>query len=367
MPRFVRAAIAAMMIAHLLSLYSFIHAVHSFSTMKAVVVREHGDAQTALQVEADFPKPSLQAGQVLVKNEYAGLNFIDTYYRSGLYKQELPFVAGQEGGGTIVEVTSDDDLKVGDRVVYMSFGSYSEYTAVNTNKVVKVPEGVLLEVAVACMTQGLTAHYLVTDAAAGLISQGDWCLIYSVGSGTCQWAAQMAKLQGYKVIGTTSKTKQAQAEASGACDELIVLDTVEGKTFADYQSVDIVAKVMQISNNQGVKLILDGVGKSTVDISIKCLAQRGIFVSFGNASGPVPPFSLLSLTPKSAFCTRPKLGDYIATPEELKKRCDDVFGWLKEGKLQVSIDKVFALDDAAEGHEYLESGESKGKVLFKID
>ena len=331
-------------------------------------MREHGDAKTALEVESDFPKPTISPDQVIVKNEFSGLNFIDTYYRKGLYKQELPFVAGQEGGGTVVEVDSDDgDLKVGDNVVYMGFGSYASFTAVHKSKVVKVPDGVSLEVAVACMVQGLTAHYLVTDATAGLISQGEWCLIYSVGSGTCQLAAQMAKLQGYKVIGTTSKTKQAQAEACGACDELIVLDTVEGKTFADYDSVDIVARVMDITSNEGVKLILDGVGKSTVDISIKCLACRGIFVSFGNASGPVPPFSLLSLTPKSAFCTRPKLTDYVATPEELSKRCSDVFGWLKEGKLQVTVDKIFPIDQVAEGHEYLESGKSKGKVLYKID
>lgn len=336
--------------------------------MKAVVVRKHGDAKTALLVETEYPKPTLQPGQVLVKNEFAGLNYIDTYYRSGLYKQELPFVSGQEGGGTIVEVNDNDsEWKVGDKVVYMMFGSYSEYTAVNAAKVVKVPEDISLQVAVACMVQGLTAHYLVTDAPAGLIQKNEWCLIYSVGSGTCQWAAQMAKLQGYKVIGTTSKTKQAQAEASAACDELIVLDTVQDKTYANYNSVDIVSRVMQITNNQGVKLILDGVGKSTVDISIKCLARRGIFVSFGNASGAVPPFSLLTLTPKSAYVTRPKLGDYVATPQELQKRCNDVFGWIKDSKLNVSVDRVFPIDQVASGHEYLESGNSKGKVLFKID
>lgn len=335
--------------------------------MKAVVVREHGDAKTALKVETDFPEPTVSPGQVLIKNDYAGLNYIDTYYRKGLYKQELPFVSGQEGGGTIVEINSEcKGLQVGDKVVYMGFGSYAEFTAVNATKVVKVPDGISLQVAVACMVQGLTAHYLVTDAAAGLISAQEWCLIYSVGSGTCQWAAQMAKLQGYKVIGTTSKTKQAQAEACG-CDELIVLDTVEGKTFANYESVDIAKRVMDVTSNEGVKLILDGVGKSTVDISIACLARRGIFVSFGNASGPVPPFSLLSLTPKSAFVTRPKLNDYVATPEELNKRCQDVFGWIKQGKLHVSVDKVFPIDQVAEGHEYLESGKSQGKVLYKID
>jgi NADPH2:quinone reductase len=206
---------------------------------------------------------------VLVKYTYSGLNFIDTYYREGLYKQDLPFVSGQEGGGVIEDIHTAGDstdtktsssLNVGDRVAYMSFGSLAEYTVCNADKVVKVPPELDLETAVACMVQGLTAHYLVTDATAGLIAPGDWCLIYSVGSGTCQWAAQMAKLRGFNVIGTASKTKAAAAK--GICDELIVLETAPGKTFADYESVDIAKRVMEITNGTGVKMILDGVGKS---------------------------------------------------------------------------------------------------------
>jgi NADPH2:quinone reductase len=340
--------------------------------MKAVVVREHGDAKSALLLELDYPKPTAPPGHALIENKFAGLNFIDTYYRSGLYQQPLPFISGQEGGGTIVEINSktpaQDEFHVGDTVVYMQFGSCAQYTAVPLDKLVKVPNDISLQLAVACMTQGLTAHYLVTDAPSSLIKSGEWCLIYSVASGTTQWAAQMAKLQGYKVIGTTSRTKQAQAEEEGTCDELIVLDTVEGKTYADYTStgVDIAQRVLQITNQQGVKLILDGVGAATADISIKCLAQRGIWISFGNASGPVPPFSLLRLTPKSAYCTRPKLGDYVATRDELLRRSHDVFTWLQQGKIHVSVDKVFHLEDIVKGHEYLESGQSKGKILFEI-
>jgi NADPH2:quinone reductase len=339
--------------------------------MKAVVIREHGDA-SCLKVETDFPKPSLEKGQVLIHNSFAGLNFIDTYYRTGLYNRgPLPIVAGQEGGGIIVEMSPDVEndvgLKVGDEVVYLgAFGSYAEYTAIDASRVVPVPDGISLEIAIACMVQGLTAHYLVTDATAGLISPGEWCLIYSVGSGTCQWASQMAKLQGYKVIGTTSKSKQEHASTSAAaCDELIVLDSPPGKSHAKYTD-EIVDKVMEITSGQGVKCILDGIGKSTADISLLCLAQRGIWISFGNASGPVPPFQVLRLTPKSAFLTRPKLGDYVATKEELSKRCQHVFGWIREGKIQVTIDKIFDIDQAAEGHEYLESGQSKGKILYKI-
>lgn len=334
--------------------------------MKAIVIREHGDT-SCLKVETDFPKPVLEKGQVLIHNAFAGLNFIDTYYRTGLYNRgPLPIVAGQEGGGVIVEISPDVDsgLKVGERVAYMGFGSYADYTKVDANQVVRVPDDLPLELATACMVQGLTAHYLVTDATAGLISQGEWCLIYSVGSGTCQWAAQMAKLRGFKVIGTTSKSKQEQAVQSG-CDELIVLESSPGKSYAIYTD-EIVDKVMEITSGHGVKCILDGVGRSTLDISIKCLARRGIFISFGNASGAVPPFELLRLTPKSAFCTRPKLGDYVATKEELLKRCQDIFGWVRDGKIKVSVDKIFDIDQAAEGHRYIESGQSKGKILYKI-
>ena len=339
------------------------------NTMKAVVVRELGDA-SVLSVEVDYPNPpdELKPGEVLIKNEFAGLNFIDTYFRSGLYKKTPPFIAGQEGGGTVAKSTVDK-FKVGDRVVYMMFESYAEYTIVSDEegKIVKIPDdvpGLTMEIAVASMVQSLTAHYLVTDATAGLIRPGEWCLIYSVGSGTCQWAAQMAKIQGYKVIGTTSKSKASTAPK--CCDELIILDTVPGKMYANYESVDIVSKVMDITQGQGCKCIIDGVGKSTADISLQVLAQRGIFISFGNASGAVPEFPVLRLSPKSAFVTRPKLGDYISTAKELDRRTNDVFQWISEGKLSISIDKVFSLDQASEGHVYLESGKSTGKVLYRI-
>lgn len=175
----------------------------------------------------------------------------------------------------------------------------------------------------------------------------------------------MAKIRGFKVIGTVSKGKAAIAEGLG-CDELIVLDEVPGASFEDYESVDVVAKVMEITNGEGVKCVIDGIGKSTVDISIESLARRGIFVSFGNASGSVPAFPVLRLIGKSAYVTRPKLLDYVVTRDELVWRADEIFGWLKDGKLKVSVDTVFPLDEASEGHKYLEAGKSKGKVLYKI-
>ena len=335
--------------------------------MKAAVVRETGDAD-ALKFESDFPTPKLEPGKVIVKNEFAGINFIDTYHRSGLYKRELPFVGGQEGGGTVVDVSDEaaaQGIKVGDRVAYSILGSYAEYSAVPAAKILPVPDGVGLDVATSCVVQGLTAHYLTTSAHADLIKPGEWCLIHGVAGGTCQWAAQMAKLRGFKVIGTAPKGKQDIAKSLG-CDELILLDEVPGTSYEDYESVDVVKKVKEVTGGEGVKCVIDGIGKATVDISIDSLARRGIFVSFGNASGAVPAFPVLRLIGKSAYVTRPKLLDYTVDRKELVWRSSEVFGWLEDGKLKVSVDTVFPLEQAAEGHKYLEAGKSKGKVLYSI-
>jgi NADPH2:quinone reductase len=335
-------------------------------TMKAAVIRETGPAENML-VESDYPVPELKDGQVLVNNEFAGINFIDTYHRSGLYARDLPFVGGQEGGGKIAAVTPAAEAqgyKVGDRVAYSILQTYSEYSAVPAAKLLPVPDNVGMDVAVACVVQGMTAHYLTTSAHADLVKPGEWMLIHGVSGGTCQWAAQMARLKGYKVIGTAAKGKADVAKAT-KCDELILLDETPGTAYEDYTSVDIVAKVMEATGGEGVKAVIDGIGKNTVDISIDSLARRGIFVSFGNASGAVPPFPVLRLIGKSAFVTRPKLLDYTVDRKELLMRSNEIFGWLGSGELNVSIDKYFDLDNAPEGHNYLESGASKGKVLFK--
>ena len=175
----------------------------------------------------------------------------------------------------------------------------------------------------------------------------------------------MAKLRGFKVIGTAPVGKRDVAESLG-CDELILLNEVPGTSYEDYTSIDVVAKVKEITKGEGVKCVIDGIGKATVDISIESLARRGIFVSFGNASGAVPAFPVLRLIGKSAYVTRPKLLDYSVDRKELVSRAEEVFGWLEQGKLKVSVDKVFSLEQAADGHIYLEAGKSKGKVLYEI-
>jgi NADPH2:quinone reductase len=198
-----------------------------------------------------------------------------------------------------------------------------------------------------------------------LIKEGEWCLIHGVGGGTCQWAAQMAKILGYKVIGTCAKGKESVGRATGV-DELITVAEAPGTAYEDYTSVDVTAKVMEITGNLGCKAVIDGIGKNTMDISIDSLARRGIFVSFGNASGAVPAFPVLRLIGKSGFVTRPKLLDYTSSREELLGRANDVFGWLKSGQLKVTVDKTFPLDQVVEGHQYLESGKTTGKVLYEI-
>jgi len=339
-------------------------------TMRAAVVHTPGPA-SHLKVESSYPTPSpssLLPGEVLVKNHFAGINFIDTYHRSGLYPREFPFVGGQEGGGEIAFATPEAQalgLEVGDRVAYSVFGSYAEYTKVPAAKLLPVPASIPLSTATACVVQSNTAHYLVSSAPASLIAPGQWMLIHGVAGGTCQWAAQIAKILGYKVIGTCPRGKLPVAKELG-CDELIVLDEVEGQAYEDYESVDVVKRVMEITNDVGCHAVIDGIGKATVDISIDSLARRGIFVSFGNASGAVPAFPVLRLIGKSAYVTRPKLLDYTATREELLERSGDVMRWIDEGKLKIGVDKIFDIEDAKEGHLYLESGASTGKVLYKL-
>ena len=342
--------------------------------MKAVVIESTGGTEVLEYKDQKAPNLISPTKEALIKNEYAGLNFIDTYHRSGLYPRQCPFILGQEGGGVIEKLPDDKDsdhlgFKVGDRVVYGAFGTYAEYTSVPIDRLVPVPVDMDMKTAIACMTQGLTAHYLSSSVGAGFAKEGDWVLVYGVASGTGQWTSQMCKLRGYKVIGTTSKGKVNDvndAKSAFGCDELIVLENASGKSYADYSSVDIASKVGEITDGKGCKIIIDGVGKDTYETSLKCLAKRGLFVSFGNASGAVPAFPVLRLLPKSAYMTRPKLNDYVATREELLERANEVFMWVKEEKLSMVIDKVFDLDQVQSAHKYLEDGGAKGKVLFKI-
>jgi NADPH2:quinone reductase len=320
--------------------------------MFAVRIHEVGGPEVLRYEEVETPSP--KAGQVRVKLHAIGMNFIDTYHRTGLYKLPLPAILGREGAG-VVDAVGDDvtDFQVGDRVAFMlDAPSYAEYAVVPAARLVQVPENVSFEDAAAVVLQGMTAHYLCFSTYP--LKQGDWCLIHAAAGGAGQLTVQAAKIAGANVIGTVSTEEKAKVAKEAGCDEVIL-----------YTQTDFVTEVKRLTNNKGVPVVYDSVGKDTYEGSMNCLSPRGYLVLWGNASGAVPPIDPLMLMSKgSLFMTRPTLGNYIATRQELEWRAADVFHWLETGKMRVRIDKKFSLKDAPEAHQYMESRASMGKLLL---
>lgn len=313
--------------------------------MKAIVVSQVGGPEV-LEYR-DIPVPQPGEGRVQVKVAAAGVNFIDVYNRTGLYPGPVPFTPGFEGAGT-VEGT-------GERVCFYTTErcAYAEFALVPEKHIIPLPGDVPFETASAAMLQGMTAHYLTHSTYP--LKTGDWALIHAAAGGTGGLIVQMAKLRGARVIGTASTSKLDVAREAG-CDEVI-----------DYTKVEnFAAEVKRITGGRGVDVAYDSVGKSTFAGSIDSLCPRGMMVSFGNASGPVDPISPLLLTQKgSLFLTRPSLGAYIATREELTWRASDTLNWIREGKLKLRIDKVYPLAEAAQAHRDLEGRKTTGKLLLK--
>jgi NADPH:quinone reductase len=321
--------------------------------MKAIRIHSLGGPEV-LQFE-DIPEPAPKEGEAVVRIEAAGLNFIDVYFRTGLYKgPALPFTLGQEAAGTVTALGPGvTDVAVGDRVAYTSVpGAYAEMAAVPAARLVKLPAGVTARQGAAVMLQGLTAHYLATSTFS--LKEGDTCLVHAAAGGVGQLLCQVAKIRGARVLGTVStEEKAALARAAGA-DEVI-----------RYDQVDFAAEVKRITGGHGVQVVYDGVGRDTFDKGLDSLARRGMMVLFGAASGPVPPFDLSILNPKgSLYVTRPSLGHYIATTEELQRRAEDVLGWIAEGRLKVNVGLELPFARAAEAHRALEGRRTTGKVLL---
>jgi len=321
--------------------------------VKAIVVREHGGPEKLLYDTIQRPEP--QPGQVLIRVAYAGVNFIDVYHRTGLYPVETPFVPGMEAAG-IVEVTGAgvEEFAPGDRVAYaMARGSYAEYAVVPAHLLVRVPSGLDLEVAAAVMLQGMTAHYLTHSTFP--LDQRHTALIHAAAGGTGLLLVQMAKMRGARVIATTSSEEKAARVREAGADEVIL-----------YDRVDFREEVRRLTGGEGVDVVYDSVGAATWEGSLDCLRPRGMMVSFGNASGPVPPIKPLVLTEKgSLYLTRPMLAHYCATREELLWRAQDVLGWVLEGKLKVRIHKVYPLAEARQAHQDLEGRRTSGKLLLQ--
>lgn len=320
--------------------------------MQAITVPKQGEAMV---VEEKAEIPSINSKQLLVKVSYAGINYIDTYQRSGLYPLPVPHILGREGSGVVAEVGSDvSDWKVGDTVAFLAQGSYSEYVAIGASAGIRVPEGISLQDACAALLQGLTAHYLCTSTYN--LKKGDTCLIHAGAGGTGRLMVQMAKELGVTVITTCSGGKIEVAKSAGA-DHVI-----------DYTKEDFQKEVMRITGDAGVNVVYDGVGKTTWEQSLFSLKRRGLLVLFGNASGPVPPINPLMLSKNgSLFVTRPTLADYIKDPDEKKQRCEQLFGWIKDKKVNITVAATRPLAKASEAHELLTGRTVAGKILLSVN
>jgi NADPH2:quinone reductase len=300
-----------------------------------------------------LPVPSPATGQILVRHQAVGLNYIDTYHRSGLYPLKMPAVIGLEAAG-IVEAIGDGvtRFQVGDRVAYNgTLGAYSEAAVVPADRAVKVPDSVSLETAAAVMLKGMTAEFLVRRCFH--VKPGDTVLVHAAAGGVGQILVQWCKALGATVIATVgSEAKAAIARDLGA-DHVI-----------DYGQDDVAAKVGEITSGQGVAVVYDGVGKDTWGASLKSLARRGVMITFGNASGPAPAFAPLELSAKSLFVTRPKLFDYIATTDELDESAAALFAVLGSGAVKIDIGQTFPLAEARVAHEALEGRRTTGATLL---
>lgn len=320
--------------------------------MRAIRVHETGGPEV-LRFETITP-PEPGPGQVLVRVAAAGLNYIDTYHRTGLYKLDLPFTPGSEFAGTVAALGPGvTGWAVGDRVATSSgTGSYAELALVPADKLVRVPESVELKLAAAVMLQGMTAHYLAYSTFP--LKAGDTCVVTAAAGGVGLLLVQIAKALGARVIGLVGSEAKADLARRAGADEIIF-----------YAREPFAPRVRALTDGRGADVVYDSVGASTWEGSLDSLRPRGMLVSFGNASGPVPPFSPLTLSAKgSLFLTRPTLWHYIATPEELAWRAGDLFAWIGAGKLSVRVDREFALADAREAHIALESRQTAGKVLI---
>lgn len=321
--------------------------------MKAVVADPPGGPENLTYT--DLPTPEPGEGEVLVKIEAIGVNFIDVYFRTGLYKaNESPVKLGSEAAGIIAAVGTGVALPVGQRVAYaMVRGSYAEYAIVPQSALVELPESVSFEDAAAVMLQGMTAHYLTHSTFA--LKTSDACVVHAAAGGVGLLLVQIAKITGATVIGTVSTEAKANLAKDHGADHIIL-----------YTQTDFVTEVKRITNARGVDVVYDSVGKTTFSRSLDCLRPRGMMVSFGQSSGPVGQIDPLVLSQKgSLFLTRPSLANYASDPDELKWRSSDLFNWIASGRLKVQIHNVYDLADAALAHRDLEGRKTTGKLLLK--
>ena len=321
--------------------------------MKAIQIRATGGPEV-LQL-ADLPIPEPGPGQVLIRVEATGVNFIEIYFRKGVYKATLPLTPGSEASGTVEKLGPGvTGFAEGDAVASTSVqGSYAEYALVPAAQLVKVPAGLSLEKAAAAMLQGMTAHYLACSTFP--LKAGDTALVHAGAGGVGLLLTQIATRLGARVITTVSTREKAElARDAGATDVIL------------YTDQDFEEEVKRLTGGKGVDVVYDSVGKTTFDKSLNCLRPRGLLALFGASSGPVPPFDLTQLNSRgSLFVTRPTLWHYVTTRAELEWRAGDVLGWAASGKLKLRTEFIYPLAAAAQAHTDLEGRKTTGKILLE--
>jgi NADPH2:quinone reductase len=321
--------------------------------VKQILVYEPGGPEQ--MTLADVPTPAPPPGHVLVAIHVSGVNFIDVYFRTGLYKGDRPIVIGSEAAGAIEAVGEGvSGLKAGDRVAYtMVRGTYGEFAVVPAINIVKIPDGLSFETAAAVLLQGTTAHYLTRTTFP--LNDTHTCLIHAAAGGAGGMVVQMAKAAGARVIGTVGTAEKAREILALGADHAVV-----------YTEQDFESEVRQFTGGGGVHVVYDSVGRTTFDKSLKVLRSRGMLVLFGQSSGPVAPVDPLTLNAGSLFLTRPSLGHYIVAPDELRWRVGEVFDMATRGALKVRISGAYPLAQAGQAHRDLEARKTHGKLLLTI-
>ncbi|QHT68036.1 quinone oxidoreductase [Rhodocytophaga rosea] len=323
--------------------------------MKAIQITQYGGPEVLLYQDISIPKPS--SGEALIRVKAVGVNFIDVYHRTGRYPGKLPFSPGMEAAGIVEAVGAGvTEVKPGDRVAYaMQLGGYAEYTLIPATKLVVIPSEVDFKSAAAIMLQGMTAHYLSYSTYP--IQSGDTVLIHAGAGGVGLLLTQIARNLGATVITTVSTEEKAELSRKAGAHEVIL-----------YEKQDFETEVKRITQGKGVQAVYDSVGKTTFDKGLNCLMPRGYMVLFGASSGPAPQIDPLILSGKgSIFLTRPTLGHYMLTREELLARANQVLGWVADGSLQLQIEHVYPLAEAKQAHIDLESRKTTGKLLLLPD
>jgi len=320
--------------------------------MKAIRIAAQGGSDVMKLEELPTPKPG--QGELLVKLAAAGLNYIDTYQRSGLYKLPLPFTPGSEGAGVVEEAGEGvKGFKAGDPVAYTGvLGAYAEYTLLPAERAVKVPKGMDLKTAASIMLQGMTAHYLACDTYP--LKKGDWCLVHAGAGGVGLLLIQMAKMRGATVVTTVSTPDKAKLAKGAGADHVVM-----------YTQVDFEPETKKLVGERGLDVVYDSVGRDTFLKGLNLLRRRGLMVLYGASSGPVPPLDLQILNAKgSLYVTRPSLVHHIATRAELEARAKAVMRWVSTDKLKVRIGATYPLAQAKQAHDDLEGRKTTGKVLL---